>query len=97
MTIKPLLSVSPETMVGDEHLIASNYQNHIGPIILCAIPTAACFFDVKFVIAAASAVVILALIVIEQRLFDLCIRLARANKLLSASLEKVRREESPKG
>jgi hypothetical protein len=84
MTDAPLLSVSPKTMTEDEHTIAAGYRKGWQLTLAAAAPVAivAYFWDVKWTIVVAAAVVIGTLNQAEGRLYDLCIRVKRANELL---------------
>ena len=80
-----LLSVAPEGMGEDEQVIAKHYKDWIvwvPPVVPLA---AAHFVEVKWVIALGVAAIAPALIAVEQRLYDLCIRVRRTNELLRAT------------
>lgn len=79
----PLLSVGPESPKEDEQQIAKGYRSQGAIIAAVLMLTGAYFFDERLVMPVGFALVMVGLSAIDARLFDLCIRLRRANALLS--------------
>jgi len=77
-----LHTVGPEDMAADEQVIGRGYQLTMGSLY-AAIPFGVAYFaDIKWVIAASAAILILQSHESGGRLHDLCIRLRRTNLLL---------------
>lgn len=81
-----LHTVGPADMAEDERRIGRGYQNWLMSALAGAPFMVALFADTKWVVAIGFFVGIMALIGIEARLHDLCIRARRTNILLNERL-----------
>ena len=86
-----LLSVAPQTMTEDEHVIAKGYKQQfgIGLVLVLTLGLAAYFLELKWVVATGCVLIVGAISYCEARLYDLCIRLKRGNHLAHENGEKL--------
>ena len=83
-----LLSVGPQDMREDEHVIGRGYLLGANSILFLIPLGVAYFADVKWVVAAGFAVALPMLNEVGGRLHDLCIRLRRTNILISSQMAR---------
>ena len=80
-----LLSVGPKSQAEDEMIIGKAYRSgqRQSAIFFVAIAATAYYTELKYVLALGFILVLFSASSIENRVYDLCIRLRRTNILLS--------------